>query len=721
MKKSKLCLVSLLSVLTLVGCGGGDNSSSSVAPSSSEPSSVAPSSESDTSSAIVPLPIEAAPIIDDTDDDSIYDGVFGDYYDLVMEAGKIDDNATRFAAYARAEAELLMTSAIAPTTTQGGSYALTHAAYRSAPYVQWGFDNNRIKTIVLSDDFVSKEEREEMKELWETAFKNNGVYDPAAYLTAKGHSLNSKYNTTFSAIPQTMDIANTSRSADTEVLVQGCDTLMEYDNLGNLKPQVATGYTVSEDGLTYTFKLRSDVKWYKSDKTVYGNVTAADFVNGFHHMLDTKTGIGDLLRGIVDNVSEYLDGTELDFSKVGVSAPDDTTFVIKLAKKVPYFPTMLTYNTFTPLNDTFFQEKGGVYGIAEFKARKSQDTYTYGKAGAVDSILYNGAFICTEMTSGSKMTFVATPNYYDEAHRKISEINYVHNDGSQPSVYYNDVCDGKYVGVGLSTDTLPLAKADGNFDEYAYVTATTATSYFNASNLHRQAYECEAFPNKGAASEQTDAQKQLAHKALLNRNFRKALNYALDKVTWNGVTDGEELAAASLRNMYTSPNFLSIDKAVTYDGVSFDAKTEYGDLVQGYINKYYGGEIQVADGINGWFNPTLAKQYMAQAATDLGLTSGNKVVLDIVNYSNSTSMVAQAQAYKSLIEAVLGDYVTISIRDADIYAYYYSSYYADYGKDCNYDLFYGSGWGPDYGDPITYLNTFLPDGEGYMTKTVGLY
>ena len=51
--------------------------------------------------------------------------------------------------------------------------------------------------------------------------------------------------------------------------------------------------------------------------------------------------------------------------------------------------------------------------------------------------------------------------------------------------------------------------------------------------------------------------------------------------------------------------------------------------------------------------------------------------------------------------------------------YYNSGYYVEIGEDANYDVFYGSGWGPDFGDPITYLDTFLP--TGYMIHVCGLY
>ena len=53
--------------------------------------------------------------------------------------------------------------------------------------------------------------------------------------------------------------------------------------------------------------------------------------------------------------------------------------------------------------------------------------------------------------------------------------------------------------------------------------------------------------------------------------------------------------------------------------------------------------------------------------------------------------------------------------------WYYAGYYPEVGSDSNYDICDLSGWGPDYGDPQTYLDTMLPDGVGYMTKAIGLF
>ena len=74
------------------------------------------------------------------------------------------------------------------------------------------------------------------------------------------------------------------------------------------------------------------------------------------------------------------------------------------------------------------------------------------------------------------------------------------------------------------------------------------------------------------------------------------------------------------------------------------------------------------------------------------------------------------------IGSLLGGAVIVNLCECvDSAAWYYAGYYASYGYEGNYDMYDVSGWGSDYGDPQTYLDTFLPDYAGYMIKCIGLY
>nr|MCR5685354.1 hypothetical protein [Lachnospiraceae bacterium] len=123
------------------------------------------------------------------DDEDIYEQVLGGYAEYSQKAKAADSIDKRFLYFAQAEAYLLDSAVMIPTTTQGGAYTISRVAPRTVPYVQWGNDDDRLKGMIISDDFCTPEERADMLAEWSKAVAGEGVYDPAAYLTSKGHTL----------------------------------------------------------------------------------------------------------------------------------------------------------------------------------------------------------------------------------------------------------------------------------------------------------------------------------------------------------------------------------------------------------------------------------------------------------------------------------------------------------------------------------------------------
>ena len=82
---------------------------------------------------------------------------------------------------------------------------------------------------------------------------------------------------------QQLDYLVTALAEDHEYNANFVDGLLEHDTYGNLAPCLATGYSISDDGLTYTFYLRPDVKWVTNTGEEYATVTADDFVAGLRH------------------------------------------------------------------------------------------------------------------------------------------------------------------------------------------------------------------------------------------------------------------------------------------------------------------------------------------------------------------------------------------------------------------------------------------------------
>lgn len=160
--------------------------------------------------------------------------------------------------------------------------------------------------------------------------------------------------------------------------------------------------TVSEDGLTYTFKIREDAQWSNGEP-----VTASDFVYAWQRLANPETAAeyAYMIDGIVTNASEILIG-EMDPSELGVTAEDETTFVVELAKPVPYFKDLLTLSMFFPLNEEYVTEQGNDYATNS------------------DTILYNGPFELTDWDgAGLSWSLEKNEDYWDADVVKLDRID----------------------------------------------------------------------------------------------------------------------------------------------------------------------------------------------------------------------------------------------------------------------------------------------------------
>ena len=657
-------------------------------------------------------------------DQAIYDRALGRYAALLREAEAVSDVDERYVRMAMAEAELLDSAVMIPTTTQNGAYTISRIAPRTIPYVQWGNDDDRWFGMVISaDDFLTVAERDVFWDAWNAAVAGEGEYDPAAIMESLGHGVRTDYKTTFSTAPSTIDWLNTSAQADTAITVQTVAGLVQYDNLNRLQPMLAESWEVSDDGRTYTFHVRPGVYWYTSEGEPYAELTANDFVCGFRHMLDCQAGLEWLVEGVVRGAGEYLyEGGS--FENVGYAAPDRYTLVVTLEQPTSYFLTMLTYSCFLPICDSFYQSRGGVYGVEALKEARSGNgpaEYRFGRSWDVSSQVYCGPFLLQKLDPQEEIVVVRNGSFFANDKTVLDSIRWVSAPNDGPVEVFEKTVQGEYAGMGLSegAGTLALAKERGLFDDCVYVSETTSTTYFGGLNLNRGTF---ALDNGAVASPKSTRQKADTQTAMQSKAFRQALQFAFDKGSYNAASRGEDLKYANLRNTYTHPEFVHLSRAVTLDGKTFPAGTFYGEIVQYYLERL-GSPVLVDDQIDGWYHPEIAGDRLAQAKAELGDSVSWPITIDVVYYAASDVNRVQAQAYKDSIESTLGaENVTVNLVAAEnSNDYYASGYRASSGRDGNFDVFYGSGWGPDYGDPSTYLDTFLDRGQGYMTRVIGLF
>lgn len=728
--KRVLCaLLALVMVLGFVGCKNNGDDKTTPAPNSTNKPA-----ESEVPATTVPnTPLPTGDY--NAMSAAIYDAQLGAFNTLYQAAKEEQNVSKRYALMAQAEAKLLEAAVLIPGTTNGGNYGLSRVAKRSASTVLWGNDSDRFHNVLVTTELISAEDQTHLKAMWNEV-RGTGTYSQKAtdYLKEKGYTLKDTYNMGYVSDPQTWDALATSRSADSEAIVNTYDGLVEYDNENEIKPALAESWEVSEDGKTYTFHIRQGAKWVDAQGREVADVKADDFVAGMQHMLDAGGGLEYLVENIIVNALEYNTGDVTDFAEVGVKATDDNTVVYTLCQPTSYFITMLGYNVFAPMSRTYFESKGGVFGKDDYKAAVDAGTMKYGQT--VNDIAYCGPYTVTNHTAENTIVFEANPTYWNKDNITIKTLTWKFNDGQDPTKAYEDTKAGTLDGCGLSSASLEACKADGNFEKYCTVSDTDATSFVLFLNLNRNAYVNFNDETK-AVSTMTDEQKKRTDAAMLNVHFRRAIGMGLDIATYNGQVVGEELKLNSVRNSYTPGNFVALEEDVTIEingeSKTFAKGTYYGEIMQAQIDadgvkiKVWDAENQTSDGFAGWHNPANAYEELQQAITELKefgveISKDNPIVMDLPYYSGADVYTNRAQTLKQSVEEALQGCVVVNLVScADAKEWYYAGYYTESGKDANYTLYDVSGWGPDYGDPATYLDTMLGDGAGYMAKCLGLF
>lgn len=728
--KRVLCaLLALVMVLGFVGCKNNGDDKTTPAPNNT--TKPAESEVPATTVPTTPLPTGDYNAMSA----AIYDAQLGAFNTLYQAAKEEQNVSKRYALMAQAEAKLLEAAVLIPGTTNGGNYGLSRVAKRSASTVLWGNDSDRFHNVLVTTELISAEDQTHLKAMWNEVH-GTGTYSQKAtdYLKEKGYTLKDTYNMGYVSDPQTWDALATSRSADSEAIVNTYDGLVEYDNENEIKPALAESWEVSEDGKTYTFHIRQGAKWVDAQGREVADVKADDFVAGMQHMLDAGGGLEYLVENIIVNALEYNTGDVTDFAEVGVKATDDNTVVYTLCQPTSYFITMLGYNVFAPMSRTYFESKGGVFGKDDYKAAVDAGTMKYGQT--VNDIAYCGPYTVTNHTAENTIVFEANPTYWNKDNITIKTLTWKFNDGQDPTKAYEDTKAGTLDGCGLSSASLEACKADGNFEKYCTVSDTDATSFVLFLNLNRNAYANFNDETK-AVSTMTDDQKKRTDAAMLNVHFRRAIGMGLDIATYNGQVVGEELKLNSVRNSYTPGNFVALEEDVTIEingeSKTFAKGTYYGEIMQAQIDadgvkiKVWDAENQTSDGFAGWHNPANAYEELQQAITELKefgveISKDNPIVMDLPYYSGADVYTNRAQTLKQSVEEALQGCVVVNLVScADAKEWYYAGYYTESGKDANYTLYDVSGWGPDYGDPATYLDTMLGDGAGYMAKCLGLF
>lgn len=485
----------------------------------------------------------------------------------------------------------------------------------------------------------------------------------------------------------TLDYVYNNKSSNGDYVNNFVEGLLTQDNHGKLVPGMASEWSCNDDASEWYFTIRDDAVWSTSAGEEYDAVTAEDFVTGLKHAVDSKSETLGLVADLIVGLREYSDGTG-KWEDVGIKA-DGNQLTYTLTGPCGYFDGMTTYTILWPINAEFLESKGSDFGAVE-----------------PDSILYNGCYILSSLVPAQEVRFDANPNYYDAENVFVQHVVVTYSDGKDPAQNFNMFVNGEVTSTTVN-QSLPevVAKAAELYPDNQYKSMTTATSYWGAFNWDRQMYALYNDPSVSTTSK-TDAQKADAKAAILNADFRRAVYAAYSAHAVEAITLGEEHADGVIRNTLVPYTFQT-----TSDGRT------YGSIVEKYaaelVADYEG--IDLNDGHDAWYNPELAKTFAERAKEELGdSVSEWPIHIDVPVYAASENQKNMQLAMKKSIEDAIGDYVVIDLQflEGNSSVYYSSFYNQPTGEDNSIDLVFGAGWGPDFGDPLTYLHCFdVHDGD----------
>ena len=407
--------------------------------------------------------------------------------------------------------------------------------------------------------------------------------------------------------PADMCTITTTDTVSFSVLRHVIENLVMLDANDQPVPGVAETWEESEDGLTYTFHLRNNMKWSNGEP-----VTANDFVFAWRSLLDPAFAAEYAYFGYVFKNGQAFNQGEVGADQLGFKAVDDYTLEVTLENPTAYFVSMLSFGVLAPMNEKAYNEFGTAYGTD------------------ADKMVYNGPFTMSSWEHESKIVLTKNADFYDAANISLDTINMVMINDTNAAL--NSFKAGEVDVVGLSGDQVKLLQSEN----YPVNTYDDGSCFYLEYNL-------------------TD-------KYLSNQNLRTALTYAVDKQSFvdNIVKNSSQPATG-----FTAPGINGFEKKF---------HEEVGDTVP---------TLDVAK----------AKEYYEKALKELGT---DKIELTMICDDGDVAIKNAA-----FIQEQLKTNLNLDIQVESM------PFKSRLDRMTNKDFsIVFAGWGPDYNDPMTFLDMF---------------
>lgn len=417
-------------------------------------------------------------------------------------------------------------------------------------------------------------------------------------------------------LPTTLDPTKGQSIGDNEIQHAVTEGLTR-NTAGDVKPGIAESWDESEDGLTYTFHLRKDAKWSDGEP-----ITAADFEYSWKRLVNPETAspyafIGDCLKN-----GQAIEQGNMDVEELGVKAVDDTTLEVTLEHPTSYFLSLIgSSGQYAPLRQDVVEKYG-----TDFAATSEKN-------------VYSGPFVMTS-SEDNVWTFAKNDNYWDKDSINLDkcELNYVENTDTQLSMYEAGDLDYVQVPTAYVSDYKDKADvfANGNVD-FCYINSKSDNP------------------------------------VLGNKNFRLALNYALNRNDYN------KLANADTYTAFNGLIFPGLQAKGTTYGEAYDLNS-YSYPLDGDQDK--------------------ATEYLNAAMQELGIANASDITVEVVT--------TDADSSKRIVETLQEQWQNALGINVKIRQVTYADIYGKVFPEHDYEIGYG-GWGSDYDDPYSYLELFKGD------------
>jgi oligopeptide transport system substrate-binding protein len=203
------------------------------------------------------------------------------------------------------------------------------------------------------------------------------------------------------AEPDSLD-PQKARSVESQGILRDlCEGLTTLDKTAGVAPGVATDWTVSPDGKSYTFNLRPDARWSNGERVV-----AADFVAALRRLADPATASSYAqVIDVIQNAGDIIAGKKPP-EALGVLAPADSTLIIELASPAAYLPGLLSHPSTCPVH----------------RPTLTQHPAQLAKPGVMVS---NGAFVLKEWVQGSHILATRNQYYWNDAATRLDGVRYL--------------------------------------------------------------------------------------------------------------------------------------------------------------------------------------------------------------------------------------------------------------------------------------------------------